>query len=185
MKIELFEPKNEILKKYIKFIYFLTHSEKEEDPESKIVFLANNTHCSSTDNYYGKTAGYFLKRIVNNDYISIGTIANEGYYTAQDFNLEKTTTDDKGFFTSSEFTSKNVTSDNQLHAAPISSIEHYLKKMDKRSLLVELPKEPLNMAIRDIGLVVRECEQFSQSNITIYDYLIYVDHASATKIIPY
>ena len=29
MKIELFEPKNEILKKYIKFIYFLTHSEKE------------------------------------------------------------------------------------------------------------------------------------------------------------
>ena len=31
MKIELFEPKNEVLKKYIKFIYFGTHSEKEPD----------------------------------------------------------------------------------------------------------------------------------------------------------
>lgn len=156
-------------------------------PENRIVFLANNTHCSSTDNYAGAT-GYFLKKVFKDDYVSIGTIANEGYYTAYDFALETTTREEGtgyGFFTSSEFTSKNVTSDNQLHVAPIGSIEHYLKGMKKKYLLLELPKEPLNIAIRDIGLVVRDCEQFSQINSNIYDYIIYLDRVNATKIIPY
>ena len=49
MKIELFEPKNEILKKYIKFIYFLTHCEKEADV-SYLVFPNLETGITYEDN---------------------------------------------------------------------------------------------------------------------------------------
>jgi hypothetical protein len=161
----------------------------QQFPDSKIVFLANNAHCSSDDNYGGvgiKMAGHFFKKMFGDNYLSIGTVANQGYYTAQDFGKEKKVMDGKGFYTSTDFTSQNVSSDNKLHLSPIGSIEQHLSKLKKNIALVEIPKDTLNkMMIRDIGLVKRDCEQFSESKMNIYDYLIYFEKVNPTTIIPY
>jgi hypothetical protein len=68
----------------------------------------------------------------------------------------------------------------------LRSIEQYVSKLNKNILLIELPKDDLSkMMIRDIGLVKRDCEQFNESRITIYDYIVYYDRINSTKIIPY
>jgi erythromycin esterase-like protein len=159
-------------------------------PEKRIVFLANNAHCSVDTNYGGagiKMAGYFFRKAFGAEYCSIGTIAHSGYYTAQNFALEKKVMDSKGFFTSTEFTSKNVTSTNILHEAPKGSIEHFLKNLGQKYAIVQTSANKKTLGtIRDIGLVVRDCEQFSESEITsLYDYVIFFRQAHATKIIPY
>ena len=159
-------------------------------PEKRMVLLANNTHCSVDTNYGGagiKMAGYYFRKAFGTEYCSIGTIANSGNYTAQNFAAEKKVMDGQGFFTSTEFTSKNVTSNNVLHEAPKGSIEYVLKGLGQKYAIVQLSANKRTRGtIRDIGLVVRDCEQFSEAEISnFYDYLMFVSHVHATKIIPY
>lgn len=158
-------------------------------PKHQIVFLANNTHCSTEANYGGqgiKMAGYFLRKRFGQDYLTIGTCSNTGFYTAQDFAKESKVMDAKGFFTSTEFTSKNVTATNMLHLAPKTSIEHYLSQFGFKIAVAKLnPNKAQKMVIRDIGLVKRDCEQFAQTTSDVFDYLLYFDYVQPTTLISY
>lgn len=90
------------------------------------------------------------------------------------------------FFNSTDFTLRCVSMDNILHNAPPGSIEHSLRKFQKSIVLVELAKNAgVKMMIRDIGLVKRDCDQFSLSRCVIYHYVIYFEGVNATSIIPY
>lgn len=165
------------------------HLLNRQFPESQLIFLAHNTHCSTNDNYGGiglKMTGFFLRKKFGHQFVSIGTCSNEGSYTAQNFANESKVMDKNGFFTSTDFTSKNVTSDNILHFAPQGSIEHYMNKLNYKIALVKLQQTvPSKILMRDIGLVKRDCEQFTEVNTNIFDYLAYFGKVHSTRLISY
>lgn len=143
---------------------------KKHNPDSKMVLWAHNEHIKKTEAKMGE----FLQQELKEDYLSFGFAFYQGNYTAHGNKGLTTYKAEPAYLGTIEFL--------------LNSVESPIFLIDIRKIKKEKPEELgawilETMKFRKIGALNRESE-FQYSNISDdFDFLIFINTSSASKLI--
>lgn len=150
----------------------------KHNPHSKAIYIAHNYHVSRSYYHYAhytakKSCGQFLHQHLGNQYMSIAMTFNSGSFNAFSY------VNDRLQFQS-----------HKLENAQNTSVEHKLSKLDQELILVDYSsiKKVDKLKITQQGAILYKNDKekkwrYSYLEPNQYDYIIYFDETSASKIL--